>query len=168
MFGIAKLKSRCVENEKQTEWLRLRLDSVITLNKAYINIIEKEQERSDEKIKEITNKLETVSAQYYETVKKILEFNKEVFIKEVFMSNIKDKEFESFRAGLLKPLLEAKWNKEKEEKGDNIINKGVQIIDERNRLYDEILTKERQGENVDKEKEQLKSFDWILETLNAE
>lgn len=159
---VAEIIGAIREQKDEISKIKTQLLSAQLLNKAYLDIIERETAKRDEQIKGIAAKLDAVAGQYYETVQKILEFNKEVFIKEVFLSGVKDKEFENFRAGLVKPLLENKWAAEKNGNGAKIINKGVAVIEERDRLHAEILVKERQGENVEALKEQMKAFEWIV------
>lgn len=119
-------------------------------------------DRLEKSILEINNKLSGISEQYCQTVEKILNFNKEMFIKDIFLHNIKDTEFVNFRTKLVQPILEAKWEKEKQETGQKIESAGVDILNRRNELNNEMLIKEREGENIDKIKIQLEVYDEII------
>lgn len=97
-------------------------------------------------------------------ISEVVSFNRDLFVKDFLFNTTKDirKEFESFKSGILKPLLEAKWEYEKSKQGQAVISRGAQIIEERNRLHEEILAKERSGKDVEKEKIQLSTMDKII------
>lgn len=105
-----------------------------------------------------------LNQQFFEAFVKIIKFNKEMISKYVPPQNqngelVKlEKEFEG-------KALDEKWNKEKELQGKKIINKGIAIIEERNRLHAEILLKEKNKEDVSVLKNRLSGFDWILREI---
>ena len=80
--------------------------------------------------------------EYYNVLNKLLEFNKTIYMTADKKKNIVD-DLEQF-------LLNQKWDKERNEKGNKIINKGAAIIKARQELYEEILRRERQNEKPEK------------------
>lgn len=107
-----------------------------------------------------------INQEYYEAIVKILSFNKKMLCK--VNPKINDDEIDKLKFQLEQKALEEKWIKEKQEQGHNIVNKGVLVIDRRKQLHDELLLKEKQGEDVSKLKERLKAFDEILEMIKCE
>lgn len=105
--------------------------------------------------KEITDK-------YFSTLERILRVHTESSLVTALAHQVNQKDLNNLKSSLMQPFLEARWENEKKEDGKKIINKGEKIIEERNRLYADMLQREKQGENIDKIKEQLKGFDWIL------
>jgi len=77
-----------------------------------------------------------------------------------------EKDLNNLKSSLLQPFLQNKWAKDKEQKGQKILNKGVAIIEARDKLHDEILVKERSGADVSKEKIQLETMDKILSEIS--
>ncbi len=98
-------------------------------------------------------------------ISEVVSFNRDLFVKDFLFNTTKDirKEFESFKSGILRPLMEAKWEYEKAKQGQAVIARGAKIIEERNKLYEEILAKERSGKDVEKERIQLATMDKIIE-----
>lgn|SRR3990167_2338586 len=107
-----------------------------------------------------------ITDRYFDTLEKILRVHTESSIVTALAHQINEKDLNNLKSSLMQPFLEAKWSSDKADRGQKIVNQGVAIIEERKRLHDEMLTSERQGLNVDKEKEQIKAFDWILSILN--
>lgn len=97
-------------------------------------------------------------------ISEVISFNRDLFIKDFLFNTTKDirKEFESFKSGILKPLLAAKWEYEKAKQGQSVISRGAKIIEERNKLHEDMLAKERTGQDVEKEKIQLATMDKII------
>ena len=81
--------------------------------------------------------------------------------------SVKNEDLSNLKALLTQPLLEKKWAKQKQEDGQKIVNKGIQVIEKRNALHNEILKLEREGRNVDLAKEQLKAYDEIIEMIRG-
>ena len=107
-----------------------------------------------------------ITDRYFDTLEKILRVHTESSIVTALAHQINEKDLNNLKSSLMQPFLEAKWASDKAERGQKIANNGVAIIEERKRLHDEILSSERQGLNVDKEKERLVTFDWVLSALN--
>jgi len=143
------------------------MTSVESVRRELLEKISTASERLEDKSNDLTNKIEPLVSGYKSICEKVLNFNRDLFIEDMFFNSKHDsqKQFDDFKAKTLQPLLEAKWEQDKIKQGEKVLNKGAEIINERNRLHGEILVKERQGENVEKLKEQLKAFDWIVEEI---
>ena len=143
-LSIEQISLKGSFNDFQNQIERLKIDNERTLVEFH---------------KEITDK-------YFDTLEKILRVHTESSIVTALAHQINEKDLNNLKSSLMQPFLEAKWASDKNERGQKIVNQGVAIIEERKRLHDEILLSERQGLNVEKEKERLVAFDWILSTLN--
>lgn len=108
--------------------------------------------------KEITDK-------YFSTLEKILRVHTESSIITALAHNIDQRNLDNLKSSLLKPFLEAKWETEKQEKGERIINAGAQIIDEYDKLYKEMLEMEKKGEDISKVKVQVDTYANIIGRL---
>lgn len=97
-------------------------------------------------------------------ISEVISFNRDLFVKDFLFNTTKDirKEFETFKSGILKPLLESRWEYEKAKQGQAVISRGAKIIEERNKLHDDMLAKERTGQDIEKEKIQLATMDKII------
>ena len=104
-----------------------------------------------------------INEEYYKALQKIFEFNKKIL--EQAPVKVTDESIERLRKDLSQKLLEAKWAKQKAEDGSEIVSKGVEIINKRKELHEEMLRKEKQGGKVEGMKEQIKAFDWIIERV---
>jgi hypothetical protein len=105
-----------------------------------------------------------INQEYYNLISGVI-----LAVKSFIVKNPEsDKELEELRKKLEQKALEEKWRREKELNGEKIINKGVQIIEKRHNLHQDILAREKRGENVEKLKEQLKAYDEILEMVKCE
>lgn len=114
---------------------------------------------------ELINQREKLNSDFLKKeISEVVSFNRDLFIKDFLFNTTKDikKEFDAFKAKILQPLLEAKWEYEKAKQGSAVISRGAEIIEERNKLYEDILTKERSGKDVEKEKIQLATIDKII------
>ena len=158
MFNNEKIR----ELQKEVNHLRLIVGEYTKMTQGF----EKEQGKIINNVelsligfhKEITDR-------YFDTLERILKVHTESSLISALANQIGKKDLDNLKSSLLQPFLEAKWEKEKEEKGQRIVNKGVLIIEERNSLHNEILQKEKQGEDVGLLKEQLKGFDKVLEMI---
>lgn len=157
---VQSLKNEMSALRQKQDAFEMQQHAINETQKIYNDFLEK-------KADSIRRDIDNMISSYHEMCEKILAFNRELFIKDLFFNTTKDvtKELEEFKAAALKPLLQAKWDAEKNKNGHAIMNKGAAIIEERDRLHAEILLRERQGENVDKFKEQIKGFEWILSSL---
>ncbi len=104
-----------------------------------------------------------INEEYYKALQKIFEFNKKIL--EQAPVKVTDEDIEKLRKDLSQKLLEAKWAKQKAEDGGEIVNRGVDIINRRKELHEEMLRKEKRGGNIEGLKEQIKAFDWIIERV---
>lgn len=156
-------------NESQKVYNDFLEKKAESIKKDLADSIVAESGRLNEKINDLLKKVENMVSNYALICQKILDFNRDLFIKDFFYNATKDvsKEFEAFKQATLQPLLQQKWTIEKNKNGHSIVNNGVKIIDEHDRLHAEILQLERKGENVDKLKEQLKGLAWVISTLKS-
>src|SRR3990167_1646658 len=109
-----------------------------------------------------------ITDRYFDTLEKILRVHTESSIVTALAHQVNEKDLNNLKSSLLQPFLQAKWDNDKAEKGQKILNKGVAIVEERTRLHNEILALERQGMNVNNKKERLAAFDWMLSEINGE
>lgn len=141
-------------NEINTKLLKLpNID--IEFNKLK-NEIEK---RLIEFHKEITDK-------YFETLEKILRVNSESSLITALAHQVNQKDLSNLRSVLLKPFLEEKWKNEEIQKGFDVDKKlttlGQQLIKMRKNLYDEMLIKEREGEDINEIKGKVEILNYII------
>jgi len=113
-------------------------------------------------IKDVEKKLEEnrIKIDYYnKTIADISLDYKELF-KNICISSAKEQQRQS--------ELELKWERDKLLKGNILIQKGADVIDRRKEIFDAMLNAEKKENSKDyiNLKEQLKSFDWILEKIN--
>jgi len=102
---------------------------------------------------------------YFDTLERILRVHSESSLVTALAHQVNEKDLNNLKSSLLQPFLEAKWAKDKQEKGQNILNKGEVIIAEWERLHEEIITKERNGADVSKEKIQWAVLDKIVSEI---
>lgn len=124
-------------------------------------------DRVNDKIEDVTAKIAPMVSGYHTICEKIINFNRDLFIKDFFQTSTGglQKQFDEFKSKTLQPLLEAKWENERNANGYKIVNKGAEVIKERDRLHNDILANERIGIDMSKEREQLKAWDCILEMI---
>jgi len=115
----------------------------VKLEKFRIELDKFESNFRKEIIKEIAEK-------FFDTLEKIFRTNKEISLISALANQVNGKDMASLRSQLLQPFLDARWRDDKNKKGEEIINKGGKIIEYRQKLYDEILKKEREGEREEK------------------
>ncbi len=108
--------------------------------------------------KEITNK-------YFEALEKIFRLNKEVSLINTLANQVSKKDITALNAGLMQPILAARWKEQEEHNGEKIMNKGERVIDKRKSLHEDILMKEKRGIDVKDLKQQLVSLDWVIKEL---
>lgn len=102
---------------------------------------------------------------YFDTLERILRVHSESSLVTALAHQVNEKDLNNLKSSLLQPFLEAKWAKDRQEKGQGIINKGEEIIKEWERLHEEIITKERGGFDFSKEKIQWDVLDKIVSEL---
>lgn len=102
-----------------------------------------------------------INQEYYNAISGII-----AIVKSLISNNPEsDKALEDLKKTLEQKMLEEKWRKEKELKGEQIVNKGVLIIEKMEKLHADIIAREKRGENVDRLKEQLKAYNEIMEII---
>ena len=113
--------------------------------------------------KKVVDFKKEVNREYYKALRNIFNLNKRIL--EQAPVDISNAGVEEIRRELSQNLLEAKWAKQKIKEGAKIVNKGVEVIDYRNELHRDMLKREKQGENIEKMREQIKAFDWIIKKV---
>ena len=104
-----------------------------------------------------------IANRYFDSLDKILRTSREMtLINSLSGNNGKDVGME---AKLMQPILENRWKEKKEQDANKIESAGERIITKRNKLHEKILIDERHGLDVEKLKEEIKGYDWILEEI---
>lgn len=109
-----------------------------------------------------------VTGRYFDTLEKIFRSNKEISLINALAKQLDDKDFARLKAELMQPLLQARWAEEKRINGQQIVNQGEKVIDRRNKLHDEIIEREKSGEDVKMLKERIQELDWIIKGIKNE
>lgn len=100
---------------------------------------------------------------YMVAIDKVFSLNRDLSLMNTIAQKNPDKSFENIKADLMQPFLEMKWNQEKKDLGGKIESQGGWIIEERNRLHNEMILREKNEENVEKIKTKISAFDSIIE-----
>ena len=104
-----------------------------------------------------------INSEYYNIVSRMLSV-----IAPLLSANASAKEKEELKKlneELSQKSLQDKWEKERQAKGQQIINKGVKILEMRQAIHFAIIAKEKSGQYVGDLKEQLKAYDNMLEVI---
>lgn len=158
--SLKQIKDIEEQHEKNIVKMESQIDYGIKANIENSNIHLKRIEdklRNDFEIKFIEASRE-MDRKYMEAIDRVFSLNRDLSLMSVLGSKVNKEE-------LTQPLLEMKWAKNKEIEGEKIVSSGVKVIEKRKSLYDEVLQIEKSGGDVSRLKEQLKSFDWILEVI---
>lgn len=172
---VSTLKSECQRIENKTEIANREIPGLrdaLKKNSSDVAKLQAEKETLEARVEllkqsvsiEISNFIDKkiceyqkwVNQEYYDVVAKII---------SVIANDRNNAELKAIQGQLEQKTLEEKWRKEKERQGNAIVNKGVAIIEKREILHNEIIEREKRGENVDKLKERLKAFQEIVEMI---
>ena len=167
---------KALDEKADSHQVELNTNSIINVeqrSKDRDTDLKKHVENEIEKLKiEVSRQLvefhKEITDKYFYTLEKILRVHTESSIVTALAHQVNEKDLNNLKSSLLQPFLQAKWDNDKAEKGQKILNKGVAIVEERTRLHNEILALERQGMNVNNKKERLAAFDWMLSEINGE
>lgn len=157
-------------NAMQRGELKKELDSNICLHDVNIeNKLKEYDNKIEEKLikfhKEITDKC-------FSSMENIMRYTKEVSLIESLAKKMNSQDLNALEAMLMRPVLENKWNKEREEQSDNVTDTvhsiGSKIVQERKKLYDDYLVKNRTNQDTKDLELQLKVFDFIIGGMKGE
>ena len=104
-----------------------------------------------------------INAEYYNIVSRMLSVLTPLMF--VNASNKDKEELKKLNEELSQKSLQDKWEKEKQAKGQAIVNKGVKILEMRQAIQATIIAKEKASQYVGDLKEQLKAYDAMLEVI---
>ena len=108
--------------------------------------------------------LNEITGKFFDTLDKIFRTSKEISLIATLM-NTNGTELGQLRSQLLKPYIDAKHREERIKQGEEIVNKGQKIIEARNSMYEDMIQRQRKGENVDKIKSKIEVYDEIIKTI---
>ena len=108
--------------------------------------------------------IEEIASKFFDTLDKVFRTSKEISLIATLI-NTNSTELGQLKSQLLKPYVEAKHREERIKKGEEIVNKGQKIIETRNNLYEEMIEKQRKGENIFNLKFKIEVYDEILKSL---
>ena len=108
--------------------------------------------------------IEEIASKFFDTLDKVFRTSKEISLIATLI-NTNSTELGVLKSQLLKPYVEAKHREERIKKGEEIVNKGQKIIETRNNLYEEMIEKQRKGENIFNLKFKIEVYDEILKSL---
>jgi len=166
---ILKTIDNCLYN--YTETLKNYINSfMVHIKKEQDEKIDNLNKRLDYLKLEIEKKLTEFRSEminkYFDTLEKIFKAQKEISLIESLAHQFDNKDFARLKSLLLQPILEERWKeKEKQEAQkieQNIQTLGEKLLQERKRLYEEYLTKEREGKDVSLIKAKLEILDMII------
>ena len=106
-----------------------------------------------------------IADKYFDTLEKIFRCNKEISLIQTLSNQVGEKDLAQLKSALLQPVLEAKWDAKKKDNANKIESGGMVIVKRMEELHNEIIVKERGGQDVSKLKEQMKSFEWIKKEI---
>lgn len=152
--------------KKDVYELRVFVNSINDRTKNSVAVLDMQKQ-----VEERLNKFNiNITDKYLETLEKNFNIAKEMFLVTTLtnVDKLTKNDFIDMQAKLMQPILEKKWEEDKKHKAKLIETSGHKILNRRNELRNQILDKEKAGENVDKLKEQLKAFDWIMEEITNE
>jgi len=101
-----------------------------------------------------------IQDKYYVAMADIFNFNR------VMLLESSDKQLSDLKAKMLEPYIKQKLEKEKEEMGQRVLNRGVEIVDKRNEFHEALIKDEKAGKDISILKAQLEVFDWIIGVIN--
>lgn len=152
---ISRIDSKFAEIKSQTK------DDFREFKDALGNVKNEVDTKLIEFHKQITDK-------YFQTLEDIFRYNKEISLMNQLAKHIDDKDLAQLKTQLLQPVLEARWAKEKKEKGEAIEKNGEWVIEKRQRLHNQMLQMEKQTKpiaEIEAIKNQIIAFDVIIKKV---
>lgn len=105
--------------------------------------------------------LDEICGKFFDTLDRIFRTSKEISLITRLIDN-NGSDLGQLRSQLLKPFIEAKHREERIKQGEEIVNKGQKIVETRNKLYEEMIEKQRKGENIFNLKFKIEVYDEII------
>lgn len=108
--------------------------------------------------------LDEITGKFFDTLDRIFRTSKEISLISTLI-NTNGAELGQLRSQLLRPYVDAKHREERIKQGEEIVNKGQKIIETRNKLYEEMIERQRKGENISNLKTKIEVYDEIIKSI---
>lgn len=110
--------------------------------------------------------LTEIAGKFFDTLDKIFRTSKEISLIATLI-NTNSTELGQLKSQLLKPYIEAKHREERIAQGQEIVNKGQKIIEDRNALHEDIIQRQRKGEDITRLKIKLDAYNEIINVVKG-
>ena len=171
---ISELSKKCGDLENEIEHIKTELIRLRERDPELENEFSNIRQLIDNRIVHHSNEVETrllqfhkeITDRYFSALEKILRVHSESSLITALAHQVNQKDLTNLRSALLKPFLEEKWRQDEIDKGlrtdENIRVSGQQLVQLYKQLSEEILEKERKGEDFSEIKGKLAILNLVI------